>query len=268
VLPPAARAALLGALALAALAAPARPAALDRFEIQVYEPDLEEPGGFALELHSNYTVEGARRAAHPGEIPPHRTARFTLEPALGVTSWLEVGAYGQMLVAPAEGARFAGVKLRAKMVAPRSATGERFFLGLNVELGRVPVAVEEEGWANELRPFLGYRDRWLLVDLNPILGYALTGRDKFRVDLEPAVKVSVNTQLGFAIGAEYYAELGFVDAIKPLRDQAHYLFGVVDLVAAPGRPDPPIELNVALGGGVTAGADQAFIVKTIVGRSF
>jgi hypothetical protein len=143
-----------------------------------------------------------------------------------------------------------------------------WFLGVNVELGRVPVAVEQDQWANEIRPFVGWRNRWLFLDVNPILGMALSGQDKFRVALEPAGKVAVNTQLGFEIGAEYYAELGFVDAIKPLSEQAHYLFGVVDLASPAGAGESPWELNVAIGGGVTPGADQAWIVKTIVGRSF
>ena len=71
----------LSALLAALAAAPARPAALDRFEIQVYGPDLQEPGHLGLELHSNYTIEGEKTPAYPGEIPPDGTARFT------VTSW-------------------------------------------------------------------------------------------------------------------------------------------------------------------------------------
>jgi hypothetical protein len=257
----------LACLALALGAAPVRPSALDRFEIQVYEPGVEEPGHVGLELHANYTVRGERAPAYPGEIPPDRAARFTLEPALGVTPWLELGAYLQLLAAPGDGARFAGAKLRAKLVAPGWLPAP-FFLGLSVELSRVPLAVEQDPWASELRPFVGWRSRWLLLDLNPILGTALSGKDKLRVSLDPAFKVSVDTQLGFAVGAEYYAELGFVDAVKPLRDQAHYLFGVLDLAAPAGGAEPGWELNVAIGGGVTPGADQGLIVKTIVGRSF
>jgi hypothetical protein len=257
----------LPALLAALAAAPLRPAALDRFEIQVYGPDIGEPGQLGLELHSNYTISGAKTPAYPGEIPPDGTARFTLEPALGVTSWLELGAYLQLLVAPDQGAQFGGTKVRAKMVS-RGWLPPAWFLGVNVELGRVPVAVEQDQWANEIRPFVGWRNRWLLLDLNPIVGMALSGQDKFRVDLEPAAKIAFNTQLGFEIGAEYYAELGFVDAIKPLSEQAHYLFGVVDLAAPAGAGQSSWELNVAIGGGVTPGADQGWIVKTIIGRSF
>jgi len=250
---------------LALVPGPAR--AIDRFEIQVYEAEINDPGHLGLELHTNYTARGERAPAYAGEIAPDRTARFTLEPAYGVTSWLELGGYVQLLVAPGTGARYAGNKLRVKMLAPKL-FGDDFFLGVNVEVGRVPVAVEQDQWANELRPFVGYQSRWLLLDLNPIIGYALSGRDRFRPELEPAAKIAVNTQLGFAVGAEYYAELGFVDALLPLRDQAHYLFGVVDLVPAMGRPDSPWEVNLAVGGGITRAADQQVIVKTIVGRGF
>jgi hypothetical protein len=251
-------------LALSALPA----AAFDRFEIQVYEPDLNEPGHLGFELHSNFTAAGARQPAYAGEIPPWHTARFTLEPALGVTPWLELGAYLETLDAPGRGVRYAGSKLRAKLLVPLAPFGEGSFLGVNVEIGRAVVEVEQDQWASEIRPFLGWQGRWLLLDLNPIFGYALSGKEAFRVALEPAAKVAVNTQLGFALGVEYYADLGFVDAILPLEDQAHYLFGVLDVVEAHGRPSSAWEINVAVGGGLTRGADQQLIVKSIIGRSF
>src|SRR5690349_4084141 len=113
---------LLAVLACA-VAFPA--AGLDRFEIQVYEPEINAPGRFGLELHSNFTVRGSRSPAFPGEIPPWHTARFTLEPAVGVTSWLELGAYLQLYDAPAHGFQYAGSKVRAKLVAPKL-LGEHF----------------------------------------------------------------------------------------------------------------------------------------------
>lgn len=253
--------------ALALLAAPALAAAIDRFEVQVYEAEVNDPGQPALELHLNFTAKGERQPAYPGEIPPHHAFRATLEPALGITPWLELGAYLQTLAAPGEGVRLAGGKARAKLVAPRR-EGDRFFYGVNVEVGRVIKAVEEEGWANEIRPIVGWTDGTWLLDLNPIFGYALTGADRFRVDLEPAAKVSWNTQKGFALGVEWYGELGFVDALLPPSRQAHYLFGVLDLVPPSGREGGPWELNLAVGGGASKAADQQLLVKMIVGRSF
>ncbi len=242
-------------------------AAIDRFEIQVYEAEINEPGHFGVELHSNFTARGSRTPAYPREIPPWHTARFTLEPAFGVTSWLELGAYLQVYDAPAHGFQYAGSKLRVKLVAPKL-LGQNFFLGLNVEVGRVVKELEQDQWANELRPFLGWQDKWLLLDVNPIIGYALSGKDAFRPVFEPAAKVAVNTQLGFAVGAEYYAELGFIDDLSPAREQSHYLFGVLDLVEAYGRPSSGWEVNLAVGGGISGPTDQQLVVKTIVGRSF
>jgi hypothetical protein len=253
--------------ALALLAAPALAGAFDRFEIQVYEAEVNDPGQASLELHANYTVQGERQPAYPGEIPPHHTLRLTLEPALGVTRWLELGVYLQTLAAPGEGARIAGGKARAKLVAPRR-EGERFFYGVNVEVGRVVKGVGEQPWASEIRPILGWTDGTWLFDLNPIFGGALTGPDRLRVDLEPAAKVSWNTQRGFALGLEWYGELGFVDALQPLSRQAHFLFAVLDLAAPAGKEGGPWELNVAAGGGISRAADQQLLVKMIVGRSF
>lgn len=258
-----ARPALAAALALAASPA----AAFDKFEIQVYEPELNAPGEVGVELHTNFVASGSRDPTYPGEIPAWHVAHFTLEPAYGLASWIELGAYLQGFTAPGNGVEFGGVKVRAKMVAweppPRG-----FFLGLNVELGRVPTTVEQAGWANEFRPFLGWRDAWWLLDLNPIFGTTLSGADKFRFDLSPAAKVALDTHLGFAVGVEWYAELGFVDAILPFDRQAHYLFGVVDLApTGHERPTSPWELNLAVGGGLQ-NTPEGLIVKTIVGRSF
>ena len=110
--------------------------------------------------------------------------------------------------------------------------------------------------------------------MNPIFGYALTGPDAFRVDLEPAAKVAFDTRLGFALGVEYYAGLGLVgDGFLPVKEQEHLLLGVFDLVppagAAPaGSPSrAEWEVNLAVGGGLTSATGQHLVVKTILGRS-
>jgi hypothetical protein len=271
---------LLGPLALLALICVQRAAFgsapvpdPDRFEIQVYEAEVNRPGQFGLELHSNYTIQGRKEAEYEGQIPPNHLARFTLEPALGVTDWFELGAYLQSLVAPDYGAKWGGAKLRAKLVVP-----ERLhlpvFLGINLEIGHVPAAVADSGWANEFRPILGYRNGWVLVDVNPIFGYALSGPDQFKPDFQPAGKVAINTQAGFELGVEYYTSLGYwADGFSALRKQEHMLFAVMDLA----RPASEIqseheedgwELNVAVGRGLTQGTGPDWIVKSIVGKAF
>jgi hypothetical protein len=277
----AAPAAFLLAVVLAA-GLPAPAAALDRFEIQVYEAEINAPGRVGLELHLNYTFSGIATPEHPGQIPPDHVGRLTLEPALGVTDWLELGGYLQFMLTREGEARYGGVKFRTKFVVPerlQDKWGLPVFLGLNVEIGRVPLAVEAEGWANEFRPIIGWKNDHWLVAANPIFGYALSGPDQFRIDFEPCAKVSYNTQLGFAVGAEYYAGLGYIgDGFLPVRDQEHLIFGVVDLVD-PARPhggDPaespvhasPWEVNLALGGALTSATGQHFIAKAILGRAF
>jgi hypothetical protein len=199
---------------------------------------------------------------------------------VGVADWLELGGYLQFLLGPGGDGRFGGTKLRAKMVLPDSVR-ERLhipvFLGINTEIGKVPVAVEKDGWANEFRPIIGWKDdRWLLA-FNPIFGYALSGPDKFRIEFEPCAKVGWNTQLGFSVGAEYYAGLGFIgDGFLPRHEQQHLLFAAVDLVE-PGHhasaegtqaAASPWELNLAAGGALTDATGQHVIVKAIIGRSF
>ncbi len=262
-------AASLAALALAAVSSTA--AALDRFEIQVYEPDMNKPGQFGLELHSNYTMGGTKTPEYEGQVPPNHVARFTLEPAIGVTRWLEVGAYLQAMVAPDVGAQWGGWKLRTKFVVPTELT-RPWFIGINLELGRVPKRVEEEGWANELRPLLGFNNGHILIAFNPIIGYALTGPDKLKPDFEPAGKVAINTQHGFALGAEYYTSLGLISkGFEPWGNQEHMLYGTFDLAEpanAKEEEEGDWELNVGVGRSLTNAPGPQWIVKAIVGKPF
>jgi hypothetical protein len=150
------------------------------------------------------------------------------------------------------------------------------FLGLNAEVGRIPKAFEPNGWANEFRPIVGWRDDSWLVVVNPIFGYALTGPDRFKPELEPCGKIAWNTQRGFSLGAEYYAGLGAPgDGFLPWRSQAHLLFAVLDLAppaaqggAATHEQDSPWELNLGAGLGLTAETAQHLVLKVILGRSF
>ncbi len=270
------RAALLGA---ALLACPALAHAGDLFEIQVYEAEVNRPWQPGLEAHLNYTLSGRRTPAYIGEQAPHQVGRLTLEPALGITEFLEIGAYLQNMVNADGQFRFAGWKLRTKWVLPKRYTG-KFFFGINAEIGKVPRAVEAAGWANEFRPIAGYYDGHWLFDINPIFGYALSGPDKLRPDFEPAGKIGFNTQYGFMLGAEYYAGLGPLSSLPaPQSEQDHLLFLTLDLAetasnsAAGSQESKPEdagewELNLGLGRGLTEATPQHWILKTIVGRAF
>ena len=255
--------ALAAALLLAAL--PAR--ALDPFEIQVYGPELDAPGEPSLELHLNFTWDGQRTPEYTGEAPPFHAGHYTLEAAIGALEWLEFGAYLQTFSAPGFGYRYGGFKARVKMVVPRRLTGG-FFLGLNAEVGGVPPAVEAAAWGVELRPILGWSDDWLYLSVNPIVGFALDGADAFRVEGGPCAKAQLNTQLGFGVGLEYYASLGYLGALAAPSRWQQVLFAVIDLVAPRGREEGPWELDAGVGHALTAATPQQWIVKVIVGRSF
>jgi len=245
--------------------------ALDSFEIQVYEAEVNAPGQLGLELHANYIVRGRTTAAYEGQIVDDGAARVTLEPALGITEFFELGMYLQGIGAPGHAFTFGGMKGRGKFVVPK-AYALPFFLGLNVEVGKVPARIEENGWANEFRPVVGYRNAWLLVDANPIVGYALSGPDAFKPDFEPAGKLAINTQHGIELGVEYYASLGmFHSGFLPLARQEHIVFGTLDLAPAVAQGTPSEsewELNVGVGRGLTAGTGPEWLVKSIVGRAF
>lgn len=265
---------LTGALAFASaltLAAPA--SATDKFEIQVYQGEHNAPGQASLELHTNFTFSGRASPTYDGETPADKTLRLTLEPAYGVTDWLEVGAYLQAMGSEWGGAQFAGWKLRAKTVAPQR-WKLPVTLGVNVEVGRVPRSVEEDGWANEFRPILGVRVGHLGATVNPIFGFPLTGPEAFKPDFEPAGKLKVNTDRGFALGAEYYAGLGRFDlGFSPAREQEHLVFAVFDLEPPAGEPEPDAaeeswELDVGVGRALTAATPQTWIAKVIVGHAF
>ena len=179
-----------------------------------------------------------------------------------------MGGYFQTVVAPGYGFKYAGIKLRALGVVPRRLTG-RFDLGLNLEISWLPKAAEPEAWGTELRPILGWRSKWISLWVNPIVDWALSGSAAWRPEFTPAVRVSVNTQQGFAVGLEYYTGLGaFADGFLPAREQSHVLFAAFDLAPPEGAEPSPWGVNVGVGKGLTDGTPQQWILKAIIGRSF
>jgi hypothetical protein len=242
-------------------------AAFDPFEIQVYGPDIDQPGQASVEFHVNAAWGGSTVPEYPGQVPPGRAGHYTLEPAIGVLEWLELGAYLQAFSAPGAGFQGGGWKIRAKGIVPRRLTGD-FFAGLNVEVGWFPTTVQSDAWATEFRPILGWSDRWFHAALNLTFGFPLSGPDAFRVDLEPSLKLELNTQLGFGVGVEYYASMGYANALPSPSQWGQILFVVVDLIPPAGGSESPWELDVGLGHGLTAATPQQWVAKAIVGRSF
>jgi hypothetical protein len=243
------------------LLAPLPARAVDIFEIQVYEGDINPAGHAGLELHTNFVAAGRAAPAFPGEMVPDRSLRLTLEPSLGVFSFWELGAYLQLTTAPGRSQwAFGGYKLRSKLIVPRERTG-RFTLGLNFEVGRGVAVLGSDDWNTEVRPIISWwAGRWF-VAVNPIVGWALSGDTSAAPEFEPCAKLRFDAGHQVGLGVEYYAGLGRIGSMPGWSEQQHVIYLVGDLL------DGPIELNVGLGRGLTAATDE-WNFKIIVGKGF
>ena len=66
--------------------------AQDNYEIQVYPAETVKPGQTMLELHSNFTFQGAKRTID-GVLPTEHAWHETVEITHGFTDWFETGFY-------------------------------------------------------------------------------------------------------------------------------------------------------------------------------
>ena len=66
-------------------------------EIQVYTDDINAPGEFGLELHTNYVAQGASTPAWPEQKPVRHMWRFTPEFSYGLSPSWELGFYLPMI---------------------------------------------------------------------------------------------------------------------------------------------------------------------------
>jgi hypothetical protein len=223
--------------------------AQDPYEIQVYAADLLEPGTSGLEVHLNHARASSTDFA----------SHLTLEPHLGIAPWLEVGMYFTSVLKADGRFDFSGVKARVKVGLPERLAG-MVGLALNTELnfgGGIP----EEGMGLEFRPIVDLDLPLFYFALNPILTVAFDGPV---LGFEPAVKANVKLGPVVQLGLEYYGGLELAPEVSPLAQEAHRLFGVVDLEWKVGRV--AFSLDVGAGYGIT-GAEK-FFLKTIFGVDF
>jgi hypothetical protein len=232
--------------------------ALDAFEIQVYDAEIDKPNEAALEVHLNNVLEGNSESDYPGGSASNHLTHMTLEPSIGMTPFWEIGGYLQFGMFPDGHTDFAGVKFRNKFILPQDKSSPWQF-GSNFEVSYIPHLFEESLFGGEIRPILGYTiESWTLL-LNPILSFAFSTPSQTPV-FEPALKLLWNTHHGFAIGPEYYASVGPLDMIPSIQNQEHLLFLALDLLNADW------EWNVGFGRGLTDSANS-WTVKTIIGHS-
>ncbi len=247
------------AICLSTAAAPAF--AFDPFEIQVYDGATNQAGEASLELHANYHHAPSQPAGPGPELPTHKQAHFTLEPALGLTPYWEVGAYVQVAARFDDTLYWAGGKLRSKLVTPEG-WDPHWTLGINYEIGAVPRYFDADRYGAEIRPILAYEARFVKLALNPNVEVGFAGEGlRAGPELTPAAAAYLRIPDVAEIGVEYYASLGPVKHVPRLAQQEHYLFGAGNLLALAGW-----ELNAGVGAGLTDGSTD-LIAKLIVGHS-
>jgi hypothetical protein len=240
------------------LCAAGRAAAIDAFEIQVYDGTADPPGASGGELHTNVVASGPREPV-PGEIDRTHETHLTLEPSHGMTRIWEVGGYLQTAIGADGVARFAGVKLRSKFVTPPG-WRPHARLGVNLEVSWLPARFDPDQWGGEIRPIAAWEDEHWLLAMNPILDFSFTGpalRDG--PSFEPALEVKRKLAGGaVAVGLEYYAGLGPILAPLPGHEQQHTLFEAADVAWS------RLSVNVGLGLGLNSGS-ESLVVKAILG---
>jgi hypothetical protein len=246
------------ALALPVVLFASEARAVDPFEIQVYDGTANAEGEAGIEVHLNRVADGDHVGAAP-ELPTHHQTHMTLEPSYGITRTWELGGYFQTALRSDGTFDYAGVKLRSKHVMPPD-WHPHLRLGVNFELSLLPETYDRDRWGAEIRPIVAWdSERWFFA-LNPIVGVPLAG-DGFSQGptFEPAAKVmhQLPKQLGF--GFEYYADIGPIASPLALRDQRHYVYEVIDVLAI-----DRFELNAGVGEGLTP-ASNGVVFKIIVG---
>jgi hypothetical protein len=247
--------------ALLGLLLPRRAQAVDAFEIQVYDGTANAPGVPSVELHANTTPIGLETAQQP-EVPPDNQTHLTLEPALGITPFWEIGAYFQTAFLGDGQFTYAGVKLRSKFVT-KPGWNPHWRLGVNLEVSLLPQKFEAGRWGTEVRPIAAFEDEHWLFAVNPIIDTALAGPGSADgPSFEPAMMAKIKIEGSVALGLEYYANLGPIASPAPLPSQEHYLFEAFDLLSV-----ERFELNAGIGEGLTA-ASNSLVVKLIVGYAW
>lgn len=227
-------------------------------EIQVYMDEMNQPGQFGLDVHSNYVSTGALTDDYPGQQQSLHRLRVTPEFSYGLTPNLELGLYVPLATLDRQDHVSAdGVKFRLKYIAPRPET-QKLFYGLNFEIGRVGHKLDQNPWNAELKGIVGTRrGRWTL---------ALNGNIDFKVDgpASSPASLDIDTKLAYAltkslsIGVENYNGVGEFRSLGNFAHSNQAGFVVIDKNL--GHWD----LNLGVGSGYGSNPDR-LTVKLILG---
>lgn len=240
--------------------------AQDNYEIQVYGADLVKPHQTMLELHSNFTVDGA--PAHDGMFATDHAQHETVEITHGFTDYFETGFYIftsiHKGIAPNHGYRWSwvGDHIRPRFKVPDS---WHWPVGVSIsqEIGYQRSQFSPDTWTYEFRPIVDKQMGRFYWAINPSLERSLHGANSNKgFEFSPNVQVGWDFTPKINGAVEYYGALGPITGFDPLHDQQQQVFPSINL-----NLSPEWEFNFGVGVGMTANTDH-LIVKMILGRRF
>jgi hypothetical protein len=224
-------------------------------EIQVYNAEIAKVGQWTLQQHLNYAISGRKDPDFEGGIIPNHALNGTPELAYGITEWWEIGFYAPFAVGE-NGTFYSNAgKIRQLFVSPNAAKRE-FFYGVNFEASYATLPFSQTQWNLEIRPIVGFRKNNYEFIVNPIVdvGFGENGDAIFA----PCARFARSFGENFALGIEYYTDLGPLQSFVPWNEQQHNIYAVVDFKI--GRFD----VNAGIGYGLTPGSDRV-MAKMIIG---
>jgi hypothetical protein len=220
-------------------------------EIQVYDAEIASRGVFNLEIHTNFTPIGRKTADYLGGIIPNHSVNGAAEWAYGVTDWFEQGLYMPVWSPYSEGrgGSLNGFKIRELFVRPHAKDHE-FFYGVNFEFSVNYHYWEPKRFTSEVRPIVGlHLPNKVDFIFNPIVDTNYTGGFG-NLEFVPATRVAYNLNDSWAVAAEEYSDFGPLSHFRPVSDQFHEVWAVVD------HTSKTVNIEAGVGVGVTGGADR------------
>ncbi len=229
-------------------------------EIQVYMDEMNAPREFGLDVHNSYVFSGGSVPDYPGAQAPRHVFRLTPEFSYGLTPYLELGAYVLFSRDSRGNSAIDGQKLRLKYIAPKN-PDQAYFVGANLEIGKVAQRIDENPWNGELKGIFGYRtDRWTFA-ANPNVDWKISGPAPSPATLDLDFRIAYRTDQGHQFGIESYNELGEIRHLGHLNQHSQTLYAVID-TSIQGW-----DINLGLGRGLSSAADR-LLLKFIVSLPF
>jgi hypothetical protein len=188
-------------------------------------------------------------------LVPNHALQGTGEWAYGITDWWEMGFYTPYAVDQELTPYSNAIKIRQLFVIPNAAERD-FFYGVNFEFSYAMPQFLDTRWLIEVRPIIGWRKDDYEFIINPIVDFGIGQNGG--ADFAPAARFARNLGENFAVGFEYYTDLGRPQDRLPFNEQQHNLYAVVDFKI--GRFD----VNAGVGYGLTHGSDR-LMAKMIIG---